>query len=206
MPHPEVLAARPDDHGDLLERAVARPLADPVHRDLDLACSVLDTGERVRHREPEVVVAVGGDDDVIGHGVPNDAHELTELARRGVPDRVGDVDGGGAALDREPEAREQEVELGPRGVLGAELHVVGVALRERDVLADRVQHLLVRHLQHGAHLDVARGDERVDAPALGALQRLRRTFDVTRGGPRERGDHRAMDGIGDLADRLELAR
>ncbi len=58
------LPARAHDHGDLLERAVAGALADPVHRHLHLAGAVLDAGQRVRHRQPEVVVAVRGDDHV----------------------------------------------------------------------------------------------------------------------------------------------
>ncbi len=49
-------------HRDLLERRDARPLADAVDRALDLAGAGGDTGQRVRDGEPEVVVAVDGDE------------------------------------------------------------------------------------------------------------------------------------------------
>ena len=106
----ERLAARAHDHRDLLERAVAGALADAVHRDLDLAGAVLDAGERVRDREPEVVVAVRRDHDVVGRLVAHDADQLAELGRRRVADRVGHVDRRRPALDREPVALEQELE------------------------------------------------------------------------------------------------
>ena len=60
----DVRLARVQQHHDLLERRVARALADPVDRALDLARARLDAGERVRDREPEVVVAVDRQDDV----------------------------------------------------------------------------------------------------------------------------------------------
>ena len=87
VPHAERLAPRPHDHRDLLERAVARALADPVHRDLHLARAVLDAGQRVRDRETEVVVAVRGDDDLVRRPLAHDPHELAELRRRRVARR-----------------------------------------------------------------------------------------------------------------------
>src|SRR4029077_20978910 len=59
--------------------------------------------------------------------------------------------------------------------------------------------------QHGLALHVGRGDERVDAPVLGALQRLGRALDVAGRRTGERRDHRTADAVGDLADGLELA-
>ena len=58
----EHLAAHLERHHDLLERGVAGALADAVDRALDLARPGLHGGERVRDREPEVVVAVHRDD------------------------------------------------------------------------------------------------------------------------------------------------
>ena len=77
--HAERLAAGAHDHRDLLERAVPRALADPVHRRLDLPGAVRDPGERVRHGQPQVVVAVRRDRDVVGNGLAHDPHELAEL-------------------------------------------------------------------------------------------------------------------------------
>ena len=55
---------------DLLERRVARALADAVHGALDLLRAGLDCGERVRDREPEVVVAVGRERHLPELGAP----------------------------------------------------------------------------------------------------------------------------------------
>ena len=149
--HAERLPARADDHGDLLQRAVARPLADAVDRDLHLPRAVLDPGQRVRDRQAQIVVAVRRDDDVVGRSLAHDAHQFTELGGGGVAHGVGNVDRRRPALDRDAEALEQEVQLGPGGVLRGELHVVGVAHGELHVVADRVQHLPVRHAEHVLH-------------------------------------------------------
>ena len=55
----ERLLAQLDRHGDLLERAVARTLAQTVHAALDLERAVLNGGDRVGRGHAEVVVAVG---------------------------------------------------------------------------------------------------------------------------------------------------
>ena len=57
----KLVAADVQRHHDLLERRVARALADAVHGALDLLGAGLDPGERVRDREAEVVVAVHGE-------------------------------------------------------------------------------------------------------------------------------------------------
>ena len=112
---------RPEGHDDLLERRVAGPLAEAVDRDLDLARAGLDRGERVRRREPEVVVAVDADRRVAADEVDDAPDERPELGRDRVADGVGDVDRRRAGLDDGLVDLEQEVDVGPRGVLGAEL-------------------------------------------------------------------------------------
>ena len=52
------VATGAEQHHDLLQRAVAGSLADPVHRALDLARAGEDTGIGVRDREAEVIVAM----------------------------------------------------------------------------------------------------------------------------------------------------
>jgi hypothetical protein len=57
---PEVLA-RLEGHDDLLERRVAGAFADAVEGALDLRGARADGRQRVRDRQAEVVVAVGGE-------------------------------------------------------------------------------------------------------------------------------------------------
>jgi hypothetical protein len=54
----EVALARLQRHHDLLERAVAGPLADAVDRALHLTRAGLHRGQAVGHRHAEVVVAM----------------------------------------------------------------------------------------------------------------------------------------------------
>ena len=65
----DVGLARAQQHHDLLERRVARALAEAVDRALDLARAGLQAGEGVGDGQPEVVVAVDGEHDVaqVGH-------------------------------------------------------------------------------------------------------------------------------------------
>ena len=62
----EHVLPRAHRHHDLLEGRVAGPLAQAVHRALDLARSVHDRGERIGDRQPEIVVAVHRPDRLVG--------------------------------------------------------------------------------------------------------------------------------------------
>ena len=114
----EVVAARLDRHHHLFERGVAGPLAQPVHRALDLAGAVGHTGERVRDREAEVVVAVRRDDEVAAHGVDHVADQLPVVLGNREADRVGDVERRGAVVDRDLADLAHEVGIGAVAVLG----------------------------------------------------------------------------------------
>src|SRR5205814_1110439 len=76
--------------------AVAGALADAVDGALDLARAVLDGGQRVRHRQPEVVVTVDADDAARPQGLRHAADQGPVLLGDRVPDGVGDVHGAGA--------------------------------------------------------------------------------------------------------------
>ena len=60
-------------HDDLFERGVAGALADAVDRALDLTDARGDRRVRIRHRQPEIVVAVRAEHRLVGvrHPGPN---------------------------------------------------------------------------------------------------------------------------------------
>ena len=97
----ELVAADHEGGGDLFERGVAGAFADAVDGALDLAGTALDAGEGVGDGHAEVVVAVGGEDDVFDAGDAglDHAEDGLVLGGGGVADGVGDVDGGGSGLD-----------------------------------------------------------------------------------------------------------
>ena len=88
-------------HHDLFERGIAGAFADAVDRALDLARAGLAAGQAVGDGQAQVVVAVGADDRLldVGDALLERADDRGVLKRRGVADRVGDVDRGRAGLD-----------------------------------------------------------------------------------------------------------
>ncbi len=116
-------------HDDLFEGGVSGPLADAVDRAFDLPGAGLDGGQTVGDGQAQVVVAVGADDgsaDVRDSLAERPDHGCV-LGGRGVADGVGDVHRRGAGLDGRLDDLAEEFDLGPSGVLGAELDVVAVA-------------------------------------------------------------------------------
>ena len=73
----------PDGHDDLLERRVAGPLADAVDRALDLPRAGAQRRQRVRRRQPEIVVAVRAERHLVGarHPIDDRREEVADLVR-----------------------------------------------------------------------------------------------------------------------------
>ena len=198
------VAARLDRHHDLFQRGVAGPLADAVDGAFDLPAAGADAGQRVGHRQAEVVVAVDGEDHLVGarHLLHHGAEHLVVFLGRGVAHGVGQVDGGGAGLDRRLHAAAQVVDLGAGGVLRAD-HSTSVdpVARAASPGSDHLQHLLGRLLQLVLAVHGRGGDEGVDARPRGVLHRLAGAVDVGLAGARQAAHHRLLDALGDLARR-----
>ena len=139
----ELVAADHEGGGDLFEGGVAGALADAVDGALDLARAALNAGEGVGDGHAEVVVAVGGEDDVVdaGDACSDHAEDGGVLVGRGVADGVGDVDGGGSGLDGDGDHLDEEVGVGAGGVFGGELDVVGEGAGEADGFGGLVEGL-----------------------------------------------------------------
>ena len=195
-------------HHDLLERRVARALAEAVDGALDLARAGAHPRKRVGDGQAEVVVAVHAQDDAaqVRHELVQLAEELGVLVRHRVADGVRDVDRGRAFVERDLQHLGGELELGAGRVHRRELHVVGVLLRVRDGGARLALHVVARRLQLVLDVDVARRDEGVDARALGVAHRVPGCVDVLEAGAGEAADHRAVNLARDRLHRLEVAR
>ena len=96
----EKIAARFEGHDDFLHGGVAGALADAVDGAFDLARPVADGGERIGHRQTEIVVAMDADDGLAGsefrHGIVKMLDERAVLVRHGPAHGVGNVHGGRA--------------------------------------------------------------------------------------------------------------
>ena len=122
-PQPVRRLAYAQQHHDLLERCIARPLADPVDRALHLAAPGHDARERVRHGQAQVVVAVhraGHLGEARDEPVELAPHRRVLLGHR-VADSVRHVDRGRALVERDLEHLGGELEVGAGGVHGREL-------------------------------------------------------------------------------------
>jgi hypothetical protein len=203
----ELVAADHEGGGDLFEGSVAGTLADAVDGALDLSGSALDAGERVGYGHAEVVVAVGGEDDVFdaGHLGEEHAEGGGVLVGRGVTDGVGDVDGGGSGLDGDGDDLDEEVGVGAGGVLGGELDVVGEGAGEADGFGGLMEGLGAGDLELGFEVEVGGGEEGVDAGFIGRLDCMGGGFDVLALSTGERGDAGAADLAGDSADGVGVA-
>ena len=205
---PRSRRARRQQHHDLLQRRVAGALADPVDRALDLARAGLHAGERVRDRQPEVVVAVHRQHDVAQprHQLVQAAEERGVLLRRRVADGVGDVDRRRALVERDLHHLGGELDVGARRVHRRELDVGDERARVRDRRARLALDVLARGLELVLDVDVRRRDERVDPRSLRVAHRLGGALDVGRMSARKAGDHGAVHLARDRPHRLEVAR
>ena len=159
------VAARLDRHHHLFERGIARPLADAVDGALDLPRAGTHAGQRIGHRHAEIVVAVHREDRLLRarHLLHHRAEHLEIFLGRRIAHRIGQIDGGGAGLDRGLHAAAEVVDLGAGGVLGRPLHVVDPVARAAHLEVHHLQHLLGRLLQLVLAVHGRRGDERMDA-------------------------------------------
>ncbi len=185
-----MVAAHAQRDDELVERRVARALADPVHGALDLVGAGLDGGERAGDGEPEVVVAVDGDrrrDDA-----PELGDERGELRRQRAPARVPDADGDRAGGERRAEDRRDGLRIGGGRVRDGDLNLVGAQHGRLDRPAHRVR--------------LVRADGKVDPRAARAHERGGGGVEVVLQRPREHGDHRPAHGCGHGADADDLGR
>ena len=203
----DVGGARVQQHHDLLERGVARALADAVDRALDLAGARLQAGEGVGDGEAEVVVAVDGQHDVAQarHQLVEAAEEGGVLVRHRVADGVGDVDRRRALVERDLHHLGGVLDVGARGVHRRELDVVDQRARVGDGGAGLALDVLARRGELVLDVDVRRRDERVDPRSRGVAYRPVGGVDVADMNAREAGDHGALDLAGDRLHGLEVA-
>ncbi len=133
--------------------------------------------------------------------------EIVDLVGRGVADRIGQVDRRRARLDdRFDDARQK-------------IHVASAwRLRQRTArrrcspracltaAIARSQALIARDVQFLREMQVGGRDERVDARALGALQRLARALDVFGPAAGQRGDDRPPHARGHLLHAFRIVQ
>ena len=127
-------------------------------------------------------------------------HHGKIFLRHRVADGVGDIDGGGAGLDRRLDASAEEVELGAGAVLARPLDVVGVGARARNLRDHHLENFVRLLLELVLHVHRRSGQKGVDAPPLRRFDRFGAAVDVLEGGARQPANHRLLGALGDLVD------
>ena len=203
------VAAHIQGRGNLFKSRVAGPFADAVDGALHLARAGVDGGQRVGHRQAEIVVAVRGEHDALRidgrNALAHFAEHLAVFLRGGVAHGVGHVDGGGAGFDGDAHHLDQKIAIGAGRVFGRKLDVVGQRARQAHRFAAELERLGAADLQLVFQMQIARRQEDVDAGAVGKLQRAGGHLDVFGLGAGQRRDARLAYGLGDGGDGREVA-
>ncbi len=189
-------------HDDLFQRRIAGTLTDAVDRTFDLSGPGFDRGERVGHREPEVVMAVRAEHDAVGvrNTLAHGAEHGSVLDGQRIAHRVREIDRRRPRGDRRLDHPAQEFEIGPRRVLGRELDVVGVATGPLHRLACPLETLVATQPQLALEVQVGSGDEDVDPRSRRRSHRLAGEVDVPVVTAGQRGDDGPADTLGDRPD------
>ncbi|MPL94951.1 hypothetical protein SDC9_41114 [bioreactor metagenome] len=193
-------------HHHLFECGVAGAFAQAVDRAFDLPRARGNGGERVRRRHAEVVVAMGGEDDLVGarHLFEQHRDDLGRFLRQGIADGIGNVDRRGAGLDRGLDHAAQVIAFGADRVHRRPLHVLAQVAGVVHGVGDALDHLVLIEVGDAA---VARrgADEGVDTGARRVFHRLPAAVDVLVIRAREAADHRILGVLRDIGHRFEIA-
>ncbi len=112
----EFVKARFERHDDLFERSIARAFADTVHGAVALYRTGFKRRKCVRGGKPEIVVAMHGHRNT-GQSGADKPDKPAEFIRRGISDRIGNIDGFCTAFNGSPVNRKQEIAIGSACIL-----------------------------------------------------------------------------------------
>lgn len=167
-------------HDNLFHGCVARTLANTVDSHLYLTNTIHDAREGVGCSQAEIIVAVGGPDDlvrvlgvlaqVLDHGAVLLGHVVS--------DRVGNVEGRGTGFDDGAEDLAQKVLIRASCVLGRELDIVDKGLCKGDGGDGAGDTLVAGDLELVLEVDVGGGEEGVDAAVGGVGDGVKAALDI----------------------------
>ena len=199
--------ADPQRHHDLFQRGIAGTFTDAVDGAFHLARAGQNARQAVGHRQAQVVVAVGGEDHLvgIGHAVPQHRDDVEEFLRRAVTHRIGNIDHRGAGLDGDVHAAAQEVRYCAGGVFRRPFHFGCVVARARHGSAHRFQHRILAHVELVLHVHGRSGNKRVNPGPKRTLQRFAGAVNVLETGAAQAADAGALDDLADLGDGTKIA-
>ncbi len=154
-------------------------------------------------------MAVRGEDDVCS---VDGGNALTHLGKHaavflggGVANSVWHVNGGGSSFNCDADHLDKEVSVGAGGIFRRELDILDVGAGETNGFGGEVESFLTADLELVLEMQIAGGEEDMDAAAVGELQGASSHFDVFGLRAGKGSDARLADGLGDGGDGREVA-
>ena len=204
----EQLAAHMHGHDQLLQGGITGPLPNAVDGAFQLAGAGPHGRQEVGHHQTQIVVTMNGDHRLIhvGHMGVNARNQSGKLFRRGVPHGVGNVDGGGPCGNGGLDHLIEEFRITAGGVFAGEFNVVAERCSIGNHLRHDLQHLTAGFAQLVFEVNVAGGDEGVDALTGSRSNGSGTGFNVPFGGTGEPADHWAVVCTHHLGDTLHCRK
>ncbi len=199
------VVAHAHGHHDLLKGGVSCPFAQTIDGAFNLTRPAFHCGQGIGGRHAEVIVTMGGEDDVLcaGHIRDKALNQARALAGGCVTDCVRNVDGGGPCIDGNFYNVLEIIPFGAGGVHRRPLDIVAKIARMADCLVDALGHLIHREVRDCAVL--GRGsDKGVDARAFGVANRLPAAVDVFEIRTRKAADRGILGLLGNLGDSRKI--
>ena len=161
--------------------------------------------DRVGHRQPQVVVAMHAHNRRVAQRPGHAADQGAVFVRHRVSHGIGNVDRARPRRHHRQRNLVQVIGRGARAVFSRELHVVRVLPRQLHGSHRFLQHLLLGLLELVLQVNLAGGDEGVNARLFGVGQRLGGALHVQGAAARQRRHTGLRELAADRIHRLEIA-
>ena len=177
--------SRLHSHGDFFERSIAGAFADSVDSAFQLSSPRFHRGQRICHRQTQVVVAVYGDI----HGIQRRAffsdlcQESEIFLRSGISYGIRNIDRRRARFDHPVEDLRQEIRVASRRVFRGKLDVGHILFRMFYHSFRALQNCLRLHEKLVFHMDRRCGDKGVNSRRNRFFYRFIRSIDIRRKRP-----------------------
>ena len=176
----QILLVHPHGHDDLLERRVARALAQAVDGALDLRRAIADGLECKGCGHAQIVMRVDRNRNVLdaGHALAQIANTSTKLPRHVIARGVRNIHDRSAGLDRCLDNADQELLIGAARILGIKLDIVDKLTSVLYGVNSALDSLILGHMELVTQMAGAHTQTGMDTGPLSRLEGFCGHFDI----------------------------
>ncbi len=182
-------------------------------------CGGLDTGKGISRCQAKIIVSVNRHGHILAHPgcVLHDPRDQgTEFLRRGVANRIRDIERSRPGFDGRGQHLVQEFRVRTSGIFRAELHIITIGAGIGNHRPNLVDDLLAGHVEFVLHMDFGSCQKGMDTRVLRAANGFPGFVDIAFYGPCQTTDYRnfglwvtgrrVTNFIGNPTDRLQVVR